>query len=575
MRLGALFGILLPCLLLASPLQAAEPRISIEGLESVLADNVRLHLGIAREPCDFPAWRERGLLGAVDEQARTALRAFGFYQPVIEQSFERDQDCWELRLNIDSGPQVRVRGIDAQVLGAGADDPSFQQVIDTLSLSPGAPLRHDEYEQVKRALNRVASERGYFEAHFIRSALLVHVGDSAADIELHMDTGPRYRFGPVTLDQDSLHDDLVRRFITFEQGDPFDIRPLIQLQQAYIDSRYFAQVRVDPRVDDSKELEVPIQVSMTRRNRWTYVSGLGFSTDTGPRLRLGVENHRANARGHRYNADTELSPVRSNIGINYEIPRGDPARERISLTGGIQTENTDTSDSDRLTLGVAHVIQKPSGWVHTRFVRYEYEQFTVGNVRDSSSLLMPGYGISRVVSDHPVFPRRGWRLSGEVRGAAEYLASNVSFAQAVGKARWITPVGPGRLLLRGEAGTTLMDDIDALPPSLRFFAGGDSSIRGYGFQRLGPTDNQGDVIGGKHLLVGSVELEWPIRGNWSMAGFVDGGNAFDQISDLDAQYGIGAGIRWRSPIGPIRFDVAAPSDGPDSYRIHLTMGMDL
>jgi translocation and assembly module TamA len=126
-------------------------------------------------------------------------------------------------------------------------------------------------------------------------------------------------------------------------------------------------------------------------------------------------------------------------------------------------------------------------------------------------------------------------------------------------------------------GYTLVDDFNRLPTSLRFFAGGDSSIRGYEYESLGPKNENGDVIGGEALIVGSIELDYNFKESWSVAAFVDSGNAFSD-EEIDVKTGAGFGIRWQSPIGPIRLDIGFPIDDPDenkSYRIHFTLGPDL
>src|SRR5699024_5397938 len=114
----------------------------------------------------------------------------------------------------------------------------------------------------------------------------------------------------------------------------------------------------------------------------------------------------------------------------------------------------------------------------------------------------------------------------------------------------------GRIMARIDIGTTLTDKVTVLPSSVRFFAGGDHSVRGYGYQRLGPKNDEGDVIGGRHKLTGGIEYDYLFAPSWAWAVFVDAGNAYDtahaQLDDFETLYGYGAGIRWRSPIGPIR-----------------------
>jgi translocation and assembly module TamA len=554
---------------------AQTPQITITGVGETAEENIRAHLSIAREPCDMPEWRDRPLLRRAERETSEALRALGFYRPTIAMDLSRDEECWRLHVDVDPGEPVRVRRVEITLTGEAGEDRAFRALREDPPLKEGDRLRHDRYEQLRNALTRLAADRGYLDNRFITRELRVHVEQGYADVVIHMDSGERYRFGTITLDQDILNPGFVDKFLPFAEGDPYESRKLIDLQQALVDGGYFSEVRVRTETEARADGAVPIHVQLTPRPRRAYLAGIGASTDIGPRLRLGYENRYANRAGHRHNTEIELSPVRSGVGFNYEIPLDQPARERINLTARYQTEDTDTVRSDLYGIGIAHNRQHDSGWIETRSLNYEREDFTVADVTDRTDLLMPGLAFTRVRADHPVSPRRGWRLYGSVRGASEEVVSSVSFAQFHGRAKLITPLGPGRLITRADGGATQADTVIELPSSVRFFAGGDNSVRGYGYQRLGPTNEDGDVIGGRHLLTGSVEYEIPIRGRWRAAAFVDSGNAYDRIDDFDPRTGVGFGVRWMSPIGPIRVDIAHPIDGDEDFRLHLTMGADL
>jgi translocation and assembly module TamA len=156
------------------------------------------------------------------------------------------------------------------------------------------------------------------------------------------------------------------------------------------------------------------------------------------------------------------------------------------------------------------------------------------------------------------------------------MGSTISLLQGRANAKLIHGLGTGRLILRGEAGATAGAGVEELPSSLRFFAGGDTSVRGFGFQQLGPVDDDGNLIGGRYLLVGSVEYDHPIGGGkWGVAIFIDLGNAFNDFNDYELKGGGGVGLRWRSPVGPLRLDLAHAPDSNDNFRIHFTMGPDL
>jgi len=189
---------------------------------------------------------------------------------------------------------------------------------------------------------------------------------------------------------------------------------------------------------------------------------------------------------------------------------------------------------------------------------------------------MPGVDWTKLVADDTLRPSAGHRLNFELRGAADSLGSDTSFVQTAVSAKWIWSLpNAARILVRGSLGTTWADNFNELPPSVRFFAGGDTSVRGYEYDSLGPLDADGEVVGGSSLAVASVEYEHPVVPGWSVAAFVDSGNAFDG-SDLDARTGVGVGFRWQSPLGPIRVDVAKPLDGDDrGARLHISFGPDL
>src|SRR5690606_5627833 len=208
------------------------------------------------------------------------------------------------------------------------------------------------------------------------------------------------------------------------------------------------------------------------------------------------------------------------------------------------------------------------GFRRRLYLQAERENFDFGGEPSrTTDLVYPGVTLTRERADDLQYPRRGYRLSADLRTGVEWLLSDVSFSRLSLSAGWTRAVAARtRLLLRAEAGALWTDDFDDLPPSQRFFAGGDRSIRGYLYREVGPENADGDVIGGERLIAGSVELEHLFYGNYGAAVFVDAGDAF--VDSPDVQVGAGVGFRWRSPVGMVRFDVAHPFDDPDDdYRI--------
>lgn len=567
---------LLLALLLSPTLFAAEPRVSVSGATSEQTDNIAGYLGKPNEPCTLSGARERRYLRRAREEVNKALNALGFYHADIDLNIERDEECWQLKVAVIANDPVMLDEIDIQVSGEAESDPLFVERLKKLDVKKGDIMRHDRYEAAKRSLINLAAERGYFTSNLTRQELAIDVRNNKANIHLHLDSGKRFYFGATELIQDTLNEDFLRRYIHFKEGDPFDNQQLLSLRQSLSGSGYFSDVRVQAERDEADDdLHIPITITANPRPKYVYSAGIGFATDTGPRLRLGLENRRVNKRGHRYDAELELSPVRSGIGASYEIPLGDPNRERINFGTGFIREDVDDNLSERYRFRVAYLRELESGWIATKSIDFEREYFTVASQTDTTNLIMPGYELARIRSDDPVYPRKGWKLNGKIRFAAEELASSVSFVQLRGLAKWIFPLGKGRVISRVEAGYTFANDLIDLPSSVRFFAGGDSSIRGYAYQSLGPEDADGKVIGGRHFLTGTLEYDFPITQSWSLAVFTDAGNAYDKRRDFDPAYGHGGGVRWRSPIGPIRLDIAHPTDSNDTFRIHVSMGMDL
>lgn len=553
---------------------AGSPGTRISGGTEEHRENIRAHLALASEPCELASWRQSVIINGARTSARKAMRALGYYQAEFGLRIESGDNCWTLVMELEPGPPVRIRERDVRLTDEARQDPAFQDLLNQTPVRSGAVARHDHYEQLKKRLTRLASRRGYFDSELTRARLAIDTQANTAAVRLTLDSGSRYHFGRARSRQNALRDQLMQRFIPFEPGDPFNNRKLLDLRQELNRSGYFSRVRIQARPDeaDPTSLRVPVDVKAERRPRYEFLAGVGYATDTGPRIRLGVENRRVNRRGHSYQAELEASRVNTGAGFNYRIPLSDPNREYVNLYTSYMRDETDTSLSQRYQLGAGRVSKLTSDWLLTRSLEYLREFYTITDQRDRADLIMPGLALQKTSVDDVFRPRLGWHLDAEVRGASAELGSTVSFGQFHGHARGVVPAGTGRLLGRLELGATAAQEVVELPVSVRFFAGGDNSVRGYDFEALGPTNDRGDVVGGRHLLTGSVEYNHPIVGRWSLAVFTDAGNAFNNFNNYEVLRGVGAGLRWRSPIGPVRLDLARPVEEPDNFRLHLSTG---
>ncbi len=559
--------------MLLPAIAAAELRIS--DLDRELERNILAYVALAGEPCDAEAWRIRRRFRNVEEEAREALQPFGYYQPEISSSLEFRDDCWRATLDVKPGEPVRLRDVDIRIDGEASADPAFAK-LEPAGLVTGTRLRHTAYDNFKQALQVLAADRGYVEAEFTANRLDVWPDELAADVMLHLDSGPRYRLGTIRQEQDFLEPRLVDGYLDLETGAYFDGRDLAQAHRDLSDSAYFGRVELIPEFDAAADGAIPVRVLLESGTRIEYTVGVGASTDTGPRFRAGFRNNRLNRKGHRLITDLGASTVIQGIAAEYRKPLTDPRSDWMSYTTAAVQEDNDTFSSDSFRYGLRRTKRLNASWIRTLSFDVTHDSYVVGEERDSSTLLMPGIAFDHKVADRDVYPTRGRRFLVELQGASKALGSDTSFARIEANARLIRSLGENsRLIARAAAGTSVKRELDELPPFARFFAGGDESVRGFAYESLGPEDAEGNVIGGTSLLVASLEYERRVRGNYYGAVFVDAGNAFDEF-DVDAAVGAGLGLKWRSPLGPIRVYVGVPLTGDDSNpRLHLRLGPDL
>ena len=554
----------------------ADARVTYTGLSDDLEKNARALMAIASAPCDAPEWRVERLYRDADVQLRNALEALGSYRyELIKGLSFNDVDCWQADFNVTLGEPVRLRNVSINVDGQASTDAGISTQSE-LSPKAGEVLNHGRYETYKTTLISRLSARGYFDAELSESRVTVDEDLLNADIVVRIESGSRYHFGDVSFSQPVLTPELLAGYVKFRKGDPYDAREISKLHEQLNGSGYFGSVSVRAEPMAESGLEVPVNVSISPGKRRVFTAGAGYATDTGLQGRLGYTNRRRNERGHQLDVRLFLSSVDSEITADYRWPRDRPDTEWIDLYGGFLRKRTDTSESDKQTLGARLTHNRSENWLENPYVELTREEFKVGEQLDITRLLTPGIKWETTIGRTLRREFSGHRVSIDIRGAHDSLLSDTTFLQASASAKWIMTLGSAtRLLVRADVGATVKESLDELPATVRFFAGGDTSVRGYDFETIGPVDDEGSVIGGSHQVVLSLEADWEVRDKWAVAVFVDSGSAFNG-KDIDMSTGIGLGLRWYSPVGPIRIDIAHPLDDPDNdYRFHLTLGPDL
>ena len=573
-------------LLGATPAWALKLEVRVEGLKGEREANVLALLSIHNERADteLTAARIEALHRLAPDQIRDALAPFGLYRVQIEDRLERPangEGIWRARYRIEPGEPVRSTTVDYQVTGEGAANPVFPK---TFPMQVGDVLLHAAYEKAKSDLRYTATSAGYLDYRLDRHQVLIDPLAYEAHVYFNLETGPQYRLGAVRFKQDLLDEGLLRRYVRFQPGDVYDPDVLLGLQGRLLGSEYYSDVEIVPLKDEADaDNRVPIEVVAQRNKANKYRIGLGFATDVGPRLTLDYRRRYLTPWGHKLRTELSLAPALSQWELDYRIPIQDPTRDYIIVKPLSTYYDTATRQGWIHSIQAAHSTLSPRGWRRNIGLDYRYEDLDINeSAMGATNELAPNISWSKTVADDPVFTNDGYRLKYSLVGAMQGVVSEASYLSGQLQFKWVQRFARDyRFITRTDLGATWAESVEDLPASRRFYAGGDNSIRGWGFDALGPNDPLTDeTIGGRYLAVGSLELERRIKGPWSAAVFTDFGNAFDPDYEQEPAQSVGMGVRWASPIGQVRFDLAFAvsrdaDDGGPPARLHIVIGPDL
>lgn len=576
-------GLLLLLLMLLQAPAFARIHVEVTGVEGPERANVLAFLSVERNQLrpDMDEDTLLRLFNRIDREVRNALRPFGLYEPEITSSYRADGADWRVLVNITPGPEVMLQAVDIVIEGPGADNAIFDGLRSQAILVPGNRLNHPDYERVRGELTRVAEANGYLDARLLRHELLVDVEARTARVDLRLTTGEQYHFGDVTITQEAIRPQLMDRFLRFREGDPYSVDQLLRTQFALDDSLYFSSVEVIPGERDPEALTVPVSITANKsRRRLTY--SIGYGTDTQLRGTIGWIDTRVNDRGHRFRVELRASAVQQSLDARYDIPVGDPALERFSIQA--LTEYDQRSDLDTAEFSLTPSLTQVRGrWQRVASLAFTRTSTDDGANKTISNLVVPGIAFALVPQGflgESLFSRPFFI---EAIGSHSALGSDSNFVRFHVQSERVFPLRPKwSMLLRGELGVSLVDNFNELPGIYRFFAGGDRSVRGFGFDSLSPeepvTQPDGSVelqkTGGRHLLVGSVEVVRELPRNLAVSAFFDAGNAFNEFGD-PLEYSAGLGMRFRLPGVSMGIDIAQPLSQNNGIRLHLNISPQL
>jgi len=565
--------------LLAARAEALQVKsIEFAGLNEAQILNVRSELSLTDTQLEADTVISENrldyLMRLAPREVRRGLEAFGYYDAAVESKVIRNGEDVSVQFTVVLGEPVQVRKLSLNVNGEAGKDPVVTSQVDAFLPKQGFVFHHGDYETSKINISRALNERGYFDADLNTHTVEVTRAEHAADIALDWTSGSRYKFGDVRFEGHQFDNSLMEKLVPWEPGQLFDQTELFALQKTLADLDYFAAINVQPLPDQASNGIVPIQVSLTPAKRSIYSLGLRYGTDSGAGFASSMERRWVNRKGHKLFVALNVAQEKSDFTAQYRIPAFSKIEGWYTFRTSIREEQINEITTQYTELAMSR-NGRWHGWDLNAGLEYKRERYDdlVTDFHDYSTIVAPVFSAERKKFDDINSPQKGYRFFIETRVGSTAIGSDIDFVQVRSEARYIHSIGfSNRLLLRGELGTTFTSDFDQFPPSQRFYAGGDHSVRGYGYRELG--EGLATIVGGKHIAVASVEFEHMFTPTWGAAAFVDAGDAFDE--QFNANVGVGLGLRWRSPVGPIRIDIAHGLNEPDqNFRLHISLGPDL
>ncbi len=551
--------------------------LSIEGAGQLTA-LLEKHLLVAvrRDELAKQPQRLRTLVERTPQEARSILAAEGYFGATVEANAAGDP-IEAVVLRVELGDPVVVRGVDIRLRGAvteadTAHSPSPASVRAAWQLKAGQRFRQADWDESKSAVLRALLAGAFPAATIRRSQATIDADANAADLEVEIDSGPAYRFGDLAIIGLLRHDEsIVRNLNTIRPGQPVSQRALAELQTRLYNVPYFSSVTVsvDPQ-SATDPAALPINIAIEEAPRFKVDLGAGYSTNTGLRMQAGFTDVDLFDKGWRWKSALRIDEREQRIETGLVFPvRPDGWQNDI----GANAMRTDISSFvvESYNFTVKHA--KTEGRIEraitgAAIASREYPQ---GGTVTFKKALVPGYSWQYRSFDDLLDPRRGYEIGGQIAGGHKSLYSDQNFARLYGRAIGVVTLAQANtFIVRAEGGIVFAPSRQDIPATLLFRAGGDQSIRGYAYQSIGVAEARA-IVGGRYLVIGGVEyIRW-IQPKWGMAAFVEAGDAYDDYADMQLKYGFGVGARWRSPVGPISFDIAH-GEAARSTRVHFSIG---
>ena len=512
-----------------------------------------------------------------------SFHSFGRFATQITQlELQKEGNCQNWLVQARNIEPALLTNITFSESLENSTDPVFQEQIQTFATLLNQPFQQAEYQAFKDDIYTQAIARGYFDIELNEQVVDVIDDGRSVAVTFNITLGKRYKIQQIKLMNTTINPDLIFDLIKFEPGDAYSIGKLNTLTKALQQTQFFAQVSIRPDIAsrNMQEHTVDIHVNVTeKQNHWVDL-GAGVSTDDGLRTSITWTRPRLNDAGHSLRAETQLSIPEQQATFTYKIPFADTNKDYLSFQAGIQ--NIDRNDTQSLTSSIGvqrYFAWGNTDWQYNLFTRYEYSEFRQGaEPRNYSELLFLGASTTQLKTDNPLYPTQGTRKTVTLSTAQNSLLSDQTIYKLSARGKWLLPIGKAnesdayRWLSIVDVGLLKTDDFFTVPSTIRFYGGGDQSIRGFAFQALSPLDADGVATGAERMMSTQQEIYTALNDAWHIAVGVDALHA-STTKDTIKAYSANIGAHWRSPVGPIRFYVSRGySDFENTWRVHLLMG---
>lgn len=512
---------------------------------------------------------------ATPQHIRDLLATEGYFSPEISTNLEKDNQVSIAKFVVNLGVPANISQVDIRFTNEitqqkETDYPSISSLRERWLLKENTRFRQSEWEQAKRNLLASLIVERYPEATINNSKAEINTETHSVVLLVEVDSGPAFRFGETTVEGLQRYPaSIVENLNPIKTGDFYNQTDLLTFQTLLSQSGYFYHVEVTADTRDKSSANAPVNVKVQEIQGITVGTGAGYSTNTGARTQLTLDDRNLFDRGWRFSSSLRLEQKAQSLNGLIRFPVSKKGY-RDSVNAAMDKTSIEGQDTTSIKSGINR-SWGPRRREQTIGANYLIEKLSADNQSTANrSVATVSYGITLRNVDNELSPTKGYLLNTQLSAAPIEALSEGKFLQSYLKAQGYYPITKKtQLIMRGELGA--VSGQSSVPAAFLFRTGGDQSVRGYAFQSLGV--NQGDsVIGGRYLATGSIEVIQWLTNQWGVAAFTDFGNAANSVEELKPVYGYGLGARWKSPIGPLGADVAYGED-VDEYRLHFSLGV--